>query len=162
MIAKLDDDCIRFVKFVLIDLINKLAESEIDSDVVLPPSQTDAELASFTFDDITPNIANKVIWDTDKNRWKVTYQTQTGTTTRYTDKDDNPLSVADHLDSEQFMRSKHALYRAALLAWNFFDKSKRYRITLPTVVTLDTTPSSPGSRGDIQSTSPDTDWVTSP
>ena len=128
MIALMDDDSTRFVAFALIDTIAKLCS--MDADVALPQEPA-SEMSMFRFDDSTPNVFGKVVWDTDNNSWKVSYKAAHGTMITYKGDDGKDLMVPDGLDTDAHLRVKESLYRKAIDSWNSNDKTKRQRITPP-------------------------------
>ncbi len=144
MVMQLDEDAVRFVQIVLTDLIKKLSET---GDEEPKPSAKDTEpVANFRFDDSTPNIFGKVVWDTDKNSWKVTHGLRKGVTAHtYKDYEGADLSVPDELSGTSHVAKKELLYKRAVDTWNKLDKTTRKRIPQILDITLDLTGSGKSS-----------------
>lgn len=132
MILQLDDDGVRFIQHGMKELIEKLTMRASDPSTS-PVKIDDLETACFKFDDSTPNIFEKVIWDPDRRSWKVTYKSNGKKTITYQDRSGISLGVSDELSEEAFESKKADLYTTAIQTWNDLDKSSRKKITVPLV-----------------------------
>ena len=75
------------------------------------------------------------------------------------DKDEHgkSLHVSEHLDAEEHVVAKKAVYMRAIAAWNHLDTSRRRRITMPVSVQLPSqgdSQQSSGSGKDAETTNP--------
>ena len=134
LIFRLDDNGMRFINTALVTLIKKLSSSAAD---VATADPVPSEKASFSFEDSTPNVRDKVMWCTRFNGWKLLIMPKNGTLKKatHTCEDDSgrSLKVDLSLAGADFEEAKQHAYQRAIAAWNVLDTSSRYRITGPLV-----------------------------
>ena len=149
MVMQLDDNGIRFIQHGLTEIIKKLSVGDVDAST-RAGIKDDSEIAGFKFDDSTPNISEKVVWDTDKNSWKVTYKIKNKPISTYVDHLGKSLSVSTDVSSETFLAIKSRQYAQAVEAWNKLDKSTRHKIARPLLaLTIDLNSPSKASSSDL-------------
>ena len=135
-ILQLDADGMRFINTVLVDTIRLLSDSTPTS------TQEDTAVAAYRFDDSTPNVRDKVVWDPDANSWKLLLKVRLGDKlakpikSLYVDVSGQSLQVSENLSASRHNTAKIETYGRALRAWNQLDASHRQRITLPLPITL--------------------------
>ena len=137
MVVLLDDDGKRFLQNGMTSVIKKLIDTDDEE------KHTEAEqVACFRFDDSTPNLFGKVVWDTDRCSWKVTLGDGRERRTTYEDHHGGDLAVPADLSADAYMRDKSKRYRSAIDTWNELDKTKRRRLLTPLEITIDVSSSS--------------------
>ena len=95
----------------------------------------------FRFDDVVPNVRDKVIWCPTLNSWKVFAHAKTG---GLADGAGRSFRVDPSLKAAAHARAKREMWLRAVDCWNNNDQSKRQRIAAPlTAVTLSSNSSSP-------------------
>ena len=154
MIALMDADATRFINSGLVVIIGKL--SDTPDDAASPDTASAAPETAFRFDDSTPNIFGKVVWDVDQNGWRISYKATKQSHITYADCTGRKLLVPSDLGSVDHMRTKASFYKHAIDTWNALDKTTRKRITPPLTITLDTS-GSPAKALDIETMSTDGD-----
>ena len=136
MVLLLDDDGKRFLQDSMITVITQLSdECHASADAETQPREAE-QVAAFRFDDSTPNVFGKVVWDTDCHGWKVTIGRGRDTRPRYKDNNGESLVVSEDLPGNAFERMKADRYKAAIACWNALDRSTRRRIPLPLDITI--------------------------
>jgi len=139
MVVLLDDDGKRFLQLGMTSVIHKLADTH-DETATCADAEGKNEVepvADFRFDDDTPNLFGKVVWDTDLSSWKVTHKSGKERAITYKDHLGGKLAVPEDLSGGAFMREKEKLYKLAIATWNEIDNSKRRRIMAPLEITID-------------------------
>lgn len=126
LIVQVNNDAVKFIKIALINIVRQLA-------LPTPTIPNPQSIAGFRFDDATPNIRGKVVWDPIQDCWQL-HMGASGI--RYTDANNQSLGVAGDLTSEQHARAKQDMYARAISAWNLLDKSKSKKITPPLHITV--------------------------
>jgi hypothetical protein len=139
MVALLDDDGKRFLQHGMTSVIQKLADADDETAKCADAEiQNEVEpVANFRFDDVTPNLFGKVVWDTDHSSWKVTHKSGNERGITYKDHLGGDLAVPEDLSGDAFMREKEKLYKMAIATWNEIDKSTRRRLATPLEITID-------------------------
>ena len=129
-VIKLDSDGVAFINKVIVHVATQCSEELLlqADEVKVAPGPVEA---GFRFDDTTPNIRDKVVWDPNRNSWKLLLQKNGHMATSHSDVDGYPLSVAEDLDAAGHNAAKFASYVRAIKAWNYFDAGKRQRIAVP-------------------------------
>lgn len=132
MIAKLDMDTARFVENVVVGAIEKrCATSDVADDDGEGESSPDSHRSAH-FEDATPNLHGRVVWDTDRDSWKITYKASPkDKLIVFQDSEGSSL----HVDYEKLGRDaaeldKQSKYKKACKSWNLLDNSQRPRITI--------------------------------
>ena len=155
LILKLDDNGFQFINDVVVNLIQRLSDGIGES----AAKEHSTGEAGFRFDDSTPNVRGKVVWDPNENAWKVTATVRGTWVVRYTDAKGASLRVPDTKSAGDFLAAKTSAYGRALAAWNDLDTSKRQRITLPVKIELpssnNTSNSTDGSQHDTGDDAPE-------
>ena len=147
LIVKLDNNGFDFINDVVVNLIQRLSDGNGESAV----KKHSAGEAAFRFDDSTPNVRGKVVWDPNENAWKLTAMVRGASVVRYTDAVGESLRIPDTLSASDFLAAKASAYGRAIAAWNDLDTRKRQRITEPLKFELpssDTPNSTDGSQQD--------------
>ena len=144
-IVRLDENARCFIQTVICDLIKKLSDS-IDTSVQDSPRDTTVrEVASFRFDDSTPNIRDKIVWCPDDNAWKLILQKKgrgRALAFEWFDHEGKSLAVPKDLGGDEYDAAKLLAYGRAIEAWNILDTGKRFRIPKPVTVDISPTASS--------------------
>ena len=148
LIVKLDDNGFQFINDVVVGLIQRLSDGNGES----AAKEHSTGEAGFRFDDSTPNVRGKVVWDPDQNAWRVTPTLRGACAVRYTDAKGETLGVPDTLSPGDFLAAKTSAYGRALAAWNDLDNSSRQRITLPVKIELPSSDASNSVDGSPQET----------
>jgi hypothetical protein len=126
MIIALDEHGRKFIAEAIPEMINKISNASAKGGATTSSSE---RVAGFKFDASTPNVHNRVVWQPERDQWKVTYKTA--------EKKFKQQSVCHHGESltvppcdtmDEFMDRKASLYKKALVAWNKLDKSTRQKI----------------------------------
>jgi hypothetical protein len=125
-ILRLDAYGADFIKTVLQETVRQLSDTVVSE--TCPSSST-----AFRFDDTTPNIRDKVVWDTNNDAWKLLCRCPN----RFADENGRTLVVPVNLGKKAHAVAKLEAYNRALRAWNIFDKSKRCKILLLPSVCID-------------------------
>ena len=144
LIAHVDDDAMHFMRSCIPDIIRKLSVSDAPDEIVPTPSTPDT---GFKFDDDTPNIRGKIVWEPDRNGWRVTMTRDASTCTTFTEQSGASLIVPDGLTAYGHDNAKRTAYTRAIATWNAMDHSKRHRIQAPVKITCCKTgsPSTPST-----------------
>ena len=132
MVAKLDMDTTRFVSSVVVGAIEKRCATIDAADVDGEGESTPNSHRPAHFEDATPNLLGRVVWDTDADTWKITYKASTKEKL-ITFKDSEGSAL--HVDYKKLGRDaaeldKQSKYKKACESWNFLDKSQRPRIIM--------------------------------
>jgi hypothetical protein len=75
-----------------------------------------------------PNIRGKICWDPIQHCWHIAPKSSTSPNTCKTPAPCHTFQVEPHLSPEQYAAAKARAYRAAVVAWNDHDCSRRHRI----------------------------------
>ena len=142
LIARVDDDAMHFIRSCIPDIIRKLSVSDAPDEIVPTPSTPDT---GFKFDDNTPNIRDKVVWEPGRNGWLVTMKRGGSTCTTFEEQSGASLIVPDGLTADEHDNAKRTAYTRAIATWNAMDQSKRHRIQAPVKITLNTSTGSPST-----------------
>ena len=129
LIMKLDEEGIRFINKVVIDVVQRLSDT---TETVANGKGAVSVEAGFRFDQSMPNIPDKVLWDPSTNSWKLILSNK-GRPKRasFVDEDGKPLGVTEGLTADKHDVAKANSDARAIQAWNHLDKSDRKRITMP-------------------------------
>ena len=149
LIARVDDDAMHFIRSCIPDIIRKLSVSDVPDEIVPTPSTPDT---GFKFDDNTPNIRGKVVWEPGRNGWQVTTTRGGSTCTTFEEQSGASLIVPDGLTADEHDNAKRTAYTRAIATWNAMDQSKRHRIQAPVKITLKTSTGSPSTPGTSSAT----------
>jgi hypothetical protein len=142
LIVQVDDDAMHFMRSCIPDIIRKLSVSDAPDEIVPTPSTPDT---GFKFDDDTPNIRGKIVWEPDRNGWRVTMTRDASTCTTFKEQSGASLIVPDGLTAYDHDNAKRTAYTRAIATWNAMDQSKRHRIQAPVKITLNTSTGSPST-----------------
>jgi len=138
MVLSLDDDGKRFLQDGMTAVIKQLSDAGHETAKSAGGKEIkEAEpVAGFRFDDSTPNVFGKVVWDTERNSWKVTLGHGRDQHSTYKDHIGGDLAVGGDLSGDAYMREKANLYRKAIDTWNALDQTKRRRLLTPLEITI--------------------------
>ena len=156
LIAHVDDDAMHFLRSCIPDIIRKLSVSDAPDEIKPTPSTPDA---GFKFDDNTPNIRGKVVWEPGRNGWQVTMTRDGSKCTTFEEQSlvvtdgltgiqrGASLVVPDGLTADEHENAKRTSYARAIATWNAMDQSKRHQIKAPIKISLVTSAGSPSTPG---------------
>ena len=144
LVLLLDDDSLRFIRTTLVELIRRLGDK---GGAACPEPQ----LAPFRFDDSTPNIRGKVVWEPTFNTWKLIMPSKLHGKPKspYEDAEGHSLQVPHTLEASAHAAAKAAAYIRAIAAWNAFNATQRKNIPAPLSIELPQSVSSQSDRGSI-------------
>ena len=109
-VIKLDSEGVAFINKVIVHVAKQCSEERLlqADEFKMAPGPVEA---GFRFDDTTPNIRDKVLWDPNKNSWKIFFPKKDGSThTSVLDIEGEALKVAEDLDAAGHNAAKVASY----------------------------------------------------
>ena len=83
-IMKLDGEGVAFISKVIVHVATQCSEERLLQAVEVQVASGPVEVG-FRFDDTTPNIRDKVLWDPNRNSWKLLFQKDGSTHTSVLD-----------------------------------------------------------------------------
>ena len=77
---------------------------------------------------VSTGVRDKVYWDPEKKTWRLKVKKNDLNVQEYLKKNKLCMSVSPHADGDEFLKQRNEALIDACNAWNFIDKSERYRI----------------------------------